>query len=80
MSWFKRINFKRYKEKPDYIALGSFFKSKLKPKAKKAEKNLVKWCKQKTKLPIVAIGGINKKNYKSLIKLGVNYLAISSLE
>jgi len=29
-------------------------------------------------LPIVAIGGINNKNYESLIKLGVNYLAISS--
>ena len=65
-------------KKPNYIALGSFFKSKLKPKAKKVKKNLVGWCKQKTKLPIVAIGGINGRNYKSLIKLGVNYLAISS--
>ena len=66
------------KENPDYIALGSFFKSKLKPKAKKASKNLIKWSKKITRLPIVAIGGINNKNYKSLIKLGVNYLAISS--
>ena len=65
-------------KKPNYIALGSFFKSKLKPKAKKVKKNLVGWCKQKTKLPIVAIGGINGRNYKPLIKLGVNYLAISS--
>ena len=66
------------KEKPDYIALGSFFKSRLKPKAKKAQKNLVKWTKKRTNLPIVAIGGINNKNYKSLIRFGVNYLAISS--
>ena len=45
---------------------------------KKASKNLLKWSKKRTNLPIVAIGGINNKNYKSLIKLGVNYLAISS--
>ena len=74
----KKLILNAIKEKPSYIALGSFFKSKLKPRAKKAKKNLVKWSKQRTNLPIVAIGGINNKNYKSLMKFGVNYLAISS--
>jgi len=74
----KKLILNAIKQKPDYIALGSFFKSKLKPRAKRAQKNLVKWSKQRTNLPIVAIGGINNKNYRSLIKLGVNYLAISS--
>ena len=74
----KRLILNAIKEKPDYIALGSFFKSRLKPNAKKAQKNLVKWSKQRTSLPIVAIGGINNKNYRSLMKFGVNYLAISS--
>ena len=74
----KKLILSSIKEKPNYIALGSFFKSRLKPNAKKVKKNLVKWCKQRTNLPIVAIGGINNKNYESLIKLGVNYLAISS--
>ena len=74
----KKLILNAIKEKPDYIALGSFFKSKLKPNAKKAQKNLVKWSKQRTNLPIVAIGGINNKNYRSLMKFGVNYLAISS--
>ena len=74
----KKLILDAIKEKPSYIALGSFFKSRLKPHAKKAQKNLVKWSKQRTKLPIVAIGGINNRNYKSLIKFGVNYLAISS--
>ncbi len=74
----KKIILNSIKEKPNYIALGSFFKSKLKPRARKAKKNLIRWCKQRTDLPIVAIGGINNKNYKSLIKFGVNYLAISS--
>ena len=74
----KKLILDSLKQKPNYIALGSFFKSKLKPYAKKAKKNLIYWCKQKTNLPIVAIGGIDNKNYKKLIKLGVNYLALSS--
>ena len=74
----KKLILNAIKEKPNYIALGSFFKSRLKPNAKRAQKNLVKWCRQRTDLPIVAIGGINNKNYKSLVKFGVNYLAISS--
>ena len=74
----KKLILNAIKEKPDYIAIGSFFKSKLKPHAKKAQKNLVKWSKQRTNLPIVAIGGINNRNYKVLMKFGVNYLAISS--
>ena len=73
----KKLILNAIKEKPNYIALGSFFKSRLKPNAKRAQKNLVKWCRQRTSLPIVAIGGINNKNYKSLMKSGVNYLAIS---
>tara|TARA_B100000401_G_scaffold136058_1_gene90148 strand:- start:101 stop:748 length:648 start_codon:yes stop_codon:yes gene_type:complete len=74
----KKLILNARKQNVDYIALGSFFKSKLKPSAKKAKKNLIRWCKQRTNLPIVAIGGINNKNYKTLIKLGANYLAISS--
>ena len=74
----KKLILNAIKEKPNYIALGSFFKSRLKPNAKRAQKNLVKWCRQRTGLPIVAIGGINNKNYKTLVKFGVNYLAISS--
>ena len=66
------------RDKPNYLAIGSFFKSKLKPNAKRAQKNLILWCKRKSKIPLVGIGGINNKNYKSLIEFGLNYLAISS--
>jgi len=62
----------------DYVAFGSFFKSKLKQNAKKAELNILKWAKKNIKKPIVAIGGINNQNYKKLIKAGANYIAISS--
>ena len=74
----KKLILNAIREKPDYIALGSFFKSRLKPGAKKTQKNLIKWSKQRTGLPIVVIGGINNKNYKSLMRFGANYLAISS--
>ena len=64
--------------KADYIAFGSFFKSKLKKNAKKANINILKWAKKKTKKSVVAIGGINNRNYKKLIKAGAKYIAISS--
>ena len=66
------------KNKAQYVAFGSFFKSKIKPGAKKANINILKWGKKNIKIPIVAIGGITDKNYKKLIKAGANYIAISS--
>ena len=66
------------KDKPSYIAVGSFYKSKLKPKAKKANIKIIKKIRKRTKIPVVAIGGINDKNYKRLTRKGANYIAISS--
>ena len=66
------------KNKVDYIAFGSFNKSKLKPNARKANLNILKWAKKNIKKPIVAIGGINIFNYKILLKSGAKYIAISS--
>ena len=64
--------------KADYLAFGSFSKSKLKPHAKKAKLNILKWAQKNIKKPIVAIGGINDSNYKKIIKSGAKYIAISS--
>jgi len=69
---------KAIKDKVDYLAFGSFFKSKLKPNAKKANLNILRWAKRNIKKPIVVIGGINNLNYKKLIKSGAKYIAISS--
>ena len=66
------------KDNADYVAFGSFFKSNLKPNAKKANLSILKIAKKKVRRPIVAIGGINNLNYKRLIRLGVKYIAISS--
>ena len=67
-----------YKANADYIAFGSFFKSKLKPNAKKSNLKIIEWSKRNIKKPIVAIGGINNLNYKRLMKAGAKYIAISS--
>ena len=64
--------------KADYIAFGSFFKSKLKPSAKKANLYILRWAKKNIKKPIVVIGGINNLNYKKLINAGAKYIALSS--
>ena len=64
---------KALKINPDYIAFGSFYKSKLKPKAKKQILALSDGQK-KIKKPIVAIGGVNNKNYKKLIRMEQNIL------
>ena len=64
--------------KADYIAFGSFYKSKLKPSAKRANLNILRWAKKNIKKPIVVIGGINSSNYKRLITAGAKYIALSS--
>ena len=63
---------------PNYLAFGSFYKSKLKPRAIKANLEIIKWAKNNTKKPIVVIGGITNKNYRKLIKCGAKYIALSS--
>ena len=66
------------KDNADYLAFGSFNKSNLKPKAKRANIKILKWAKKNIKKPIVAIGGINSSNYRKFIKSGAKYIAISS--
>jgi len=73
-----KLAYKAIKDRPSYIAVGSFYSSKLKPNAKKANIKIIKKIRKRTKVPLVAIGGINDKNYRKLIKKGANYIAISS--
>ena len=74
----KKLIKKAIKEKVDYIAIGSFYTSKTKKIKFKANIKLLKAAKKMTKIPIVAIGGINLKNYKKLLLNKANFLAISS--
>ncbi len=68
---------KATKEGADYIAIGAFYSSKTKMVKYKAPKKLLKDAQKITKLPLVAIGGINSKNYKKLLLNKANFLAIS---
>ncbi len=74
----KELALKASRDKADYLAFGSFYKSKLKPNAKKADIKILFWAKKNIKKPIVVIGGITDKNYKKLIEAGANYIAIST--
>ena len=65
------------KNKADYIALGAFYSTKTKKVKYKASVNLLKKARKITKIPIVAIGGINSNNYKKLLLNKANFLAIS---
>ena len=61
----------------DYIAFGAFYVSNTKKTKFKANISLLKKIKKITKTPIVAIGGIDLKNYKKLLLNKANFLAIS---
>jgi thiamine-phosphate pyrophosphorylase len=65
------------KEKVNYIAIGAFFSSKTKKVKFKATIKILNKVKKLTKVPIVAIGGINFDNYKKLLLNNANLLAIS---
>ena len=65
------------KNNANYLALGAFNLSKTKKVKYKASINLLKKARKITKTPIVAIGGINDKNYKKLLLNKANFLAIS---
>ena len=63
--------------KADYLAFGSFFETKTKKIKHKANIKTLHMIKKITNIPIVAIGGINSKNYKKLLLNKANFLAIS---
>ena len=66
------------RNKADYLAFGSFYQSKTKKAKYKAQIKTLHLVKKITNIPIVAIGGINLKNYKKLLLNKANFLAISS--
>ena len=65
------------KNKADYLAFGAFNSSKTKKVKFKASTSFLKKARKITNTPIVAIGGINSKNYKNLLLNKANFLAIS---
>ena len=68
---------KAIKAKADYIAFGAFNQSKTKKTKYVASVKILNKVKKLTKIPTVAIGGINADNYKNLLLNNANFLAIS---
>ena len=66
------------KNKADYIAIGAFNLSKTKKVKFKATISDLKKIRKLSKIPIIAIGGINQNNYKKLLLNKADFLAISS--
>ena len=61
----------------NYIAVGSFYKTNTKKIKFRAKISTLRKIKKLTNNPIIAIGGINEKNYKKLLLNKANFLAIS---
>ena len=60
----------------NYVAFGSFYPSRTKPAAARANLELLCAAKQKLRLPVVAIGGITPENGAHLVAAGADALAV----
>ena len=65
------------KKGANYIAFGAFFSTKTKKVKYQATTKILDKVKKLTRIPLVAIGGINLSNYKKLLLNNANLLAIS---
>ena len=61
----------------NYIAVGAFYKTKTKKVKFRAKLSILRKIKTLSDNPVVAIGGINEKNYKKLLLNKASFLAIS---
>jgi thiamine-phosphate pyrophosphorylase len=62
----------------DYVAFGSFYPSRTKPDAVRADIDLLQRARARLKVPMVAIGGITPENGAALIAAGADALAVIS--
>ncbi len=69
---------KAIKSKASYLAFGAFYSTKTKKTKFQATTKILIKIKKLTNIPIVAIGGINFRNYKKLLLNKADFLAISS--
>ena len=68
---------KAIKAKASYLAFGAFYSSKTKKTKYIAGIKILNKVKKFSKIPIVAIGGINSENYRNLLLNNASFLAIS---
>jgi len=73
----KKLALKAEKFGANYIAFGAFFESSTKKTKYKANLDILRWSQKKINIPVVAIGGINKSNYKKVLSSGASLIACS---
>jgi len=73
----KNLIKKAITNKANYVALGAFNNSLTKKVKYRARISTLNWVKSNYKTKVVAIGGINNKNYKKLLLNNADFLAIS---
>lgn len=61
-----------------YVSFGSFFPTQTKVTRSSPDLEILRWAKENIKIPIVAIGGINSSNCKTLIEAGADSVAVIS--
>ncbi len=66
------------REGADYIGFGPVFRTNTKDAGEPRGTGLLKEVKTKVKIPVVAIGGINLENIKTVLSTGVDGIAIAS--
>ncbi|MGM0378976.1 MAG: thiamine phosphate synthase [Bacillota bacterium] len=69
---------KALKYKPNYLLVSNIFKTSCKPNKKAKGIKLLKDIREITDIKIVALGGINFENLKSLKNKNINYVAMRS--
>jgi len=62
----------------DYVAFGSFFPSRTKPRAFRAGTDLLFMARSRLHVPIAAIGGITPENAGGIINAGADFVAVSN--
>lgn len=65
-----------YKEGADYISIGPIFKTPTKPKYKPVGLKVLRSVEKRIRVPIVAIGGIDKNNIGEVRKAGAKIAAV----
>lgn len=66
------------KEGANYVAFGNFFPSPTKPKEKIVSLDVLKRAKERLKIPVFAIGGINHRNARVVLEAGADGIAVVS--
>jgi thiamine-phosphate pyrophosphorylase len=67
---------KAEKESADYVAVGALWATPTKPEKKPVGLKIIREIKNQIKIPVVAIGGIDKSNVLKVLKSGADIIAV----